>query len=217
MTLVCSKCSRRIHIDESKLTARSFKVRCPQCGEYVVGVKNAPSTPVSRASADGPEGTRNEAAENVIPNTPYGTTKTILSSQLEERKALIWETDSGTQTRIMEALKRLSYATIPTTSVQDALGKLELESFAVVVVSGDKPETEQVLLRINNRNTAQRRQTFLVLLSSTLKTMKATSSFLHGANLVIGKSDLNQFEYLVAEGVREFASLYKIYNEVQSQ
>lgn len=97
---------------------------------------------------------------------------------------------------------------------EEAERKIEAEFYPLILLNlaypDDKEGGQRLLAVINGQKSAQRRQTFVVLLSTSLKSTGAESAFLQGANIVLNKEDLKQLEPLVRDGQKTFRQLYSV-------
>lgn len=100
---------------------------------------------------------------------------------------------------------------------EDVVLKLKTYSYNVVVVyenfKGSTPQNNPILGELIRQHGAERRQHFVVLLSSRFATNDAMSAFVHSVDQIINVADLANFKPVLRRGVTQYRELYNAFNE----
>jgi hypothetical protein len=63
---------------------------------------------------------------------------------------------------------------------------------------------------------AQRRNSFILLVGESFRTLDAMQAYTQSVHLVVNPSDLINLGPVLKKGLTEFAAFYRVYNEVLS-
>ena len=100
---------------------------------------------------------------------------------------------------------------------EDVLLKLKTYSYNVVIVyenfKGSTAQTNPILRDMTKRAGTQRREHFVVLLSTRFATNDAMSAFVHSVDQIINISDLANFKPVLRRGVAQYRELYHAFHE----
>jgi hypothetical protein len=100
---------------------------------------------------------------------------------------------------------------------EDVLLKLKTYSYNVVIVyenfKGSTVETNPILRDMIKRPGTQRREHFVVLLSTRFATNDAMSAFVQSVDQIINISDLANFKPVLRRGVAQYRELYHSFHE----
>jgi hypothetical protein len=100
---------------------------------------------------------------------------------------------------------------------EDVLLKLKTYSYNVVIVyenfKGSTVETNPILRDMIKRPGTQRREHFVVLLSTRFATNDAMSAFVQSVDQIINISDLANFKPVLRRGVAQYRELYHAFHE----
>jgi predicted Zn finger-like uncharacterized protein len=225
MKVTCNSCQQAITVDEAKASGATFRVKCPGCSNLIIVNREQPAAP-------NPVPPQTNNVEELVKREVSQAKKEIFESMAtlfgadirrlqpgsdkeagdEYKRALICDPDQAITDQITTVLKRLGYQVDSTKTGGDALKKLDQFNYQLITVSSDfsdaKEGAAKILGRINGLKSTQRRQTFVVSISSTVKNADATTAFLHGANIIVNKNDLGSLESLIVEGQRRFQRIY---------
>jgi predicted Zn finger-like uncharacterized protein len=229
MKVVCNSCEQAITVDETKASGATFRVKCPQCANLITVTREQPA--ISNAAPNMPP-QQTDNVEEIVKRevgkakkeifeavaTLFGAdiSKLQVHQDKEEgdqyKRALICDPEQQTIDQVTAVLKNLGYRVDTAKTSAEALKKLEQFSHRLITVNSNFPDAKdgaaKILGRINGQKSAQRRQTFVVSISSTVKNTDATTAFLHGANIIVNKDDLGRLESLILEGQRRFQQIY---------
>jgi hypothetical protein len=100
---------------------------------------------------------------------------------------------------------------------EDVLLKLKTYSYNVVIVyenfKNSTAQTNPILREMTKSGGMQRREHFVVLLSTRFATNDAMSAFVHSVDQIINISDLANFKPVLRRGVAQYRELYHAFNE----
>jgi hypothetical protein len=100
---------------------------------------------------------------------------------------------------------------------EDVLLKLKTYSYNVVVVyenfKGSNLQNNPILRAMVGRPGTERRQHFLVLLSTQFRTNDATSAFVQSVDLIVNIADLANLKPVLRRGVAQYRELYGSFHE----
>jgi hypothetical protein len=100
---------------------------------------------------------------------------------------------------------------------EDVLLKLKTYSYNVVIVyenfKGSTAQTNPILRDMIKRPGTQRREHFVVLLSTRFATNDAMSAFVQSVDQIINISDLANFKPVLRRGVTQYRELYHSFHE----
>ena len=136
---------------------------------------------------------------------------------VSSKKALICSADAQLADTLATSLKGMGYQSESCSSATEGL-KIVDSPYGLIIIDSifpDDPEGSKKLIgRINSKKAVDRRQTFLVLISSTQKTLDGNSAFFSGVNLIINKTDLNNFETTLRQSQKNFHQMYSTFRRV---
>lgn len=136
---------------------------------------------------------------------------------VSSRKALICSADAQLIDTLTTSLKEMGYQSESCSAVIEGLKVVDSQYGLIIIdpIFPDDPEGSKKLIgRINSKKAVDRRQTFLVLISSSQKTLDGNSAFFSGVNLIINKADLNNFETTVRQSQKNFHQMYFTFRRV---
>lgn len=276
MKLSCSNCQHSISIEDSKVPAGAFKVKCPKCGKPVIVQKDAsasgghpsaaaekppaheqPPAPAAAAETSGAVTAAPEPAEPVLEaeevlspalaelvraevaaarSEILGSIRGLLgtgtgnhsehlhadgSPAISGRTALVCEHEQQYIDAISATLKKLGYTIELARTTAEALKKLETGTYQVITLRTQFPDDneggQKILARINGQKPVVRRQTFVVLVSATIKSADANAAFFHGANITVNKEEIKNLEALIRDGQKNFAQIYRVFNQLLAE
>jgi len=200
MDVTCDSCGAAFKIPDEKLPPNQVvSITCPKCkGKIKVDTKKPDKGIVS--------GETNEFEQDSSPLELFeeGT-----------RLALVLHGDEGQVNNISSVLEELSYKPIVAPSAQDAMGKLRLHHFDLIILSdgfdGQNLEGSPVTHYLNHLSMSVRRKIFLVLVSDKFKTMDNMTALTLSANLVINPADLSKLRLILNKAIPDHEKFYKIF------
>ncbi len=224
-----------------KLPPAPFRIKCPSCSNLITVTREEPAAVQVAVSPPSMSEIHSNPANNVeeiVKNEVAKAKKEIFEAlatlfgadisnvqnrqdkQLadERKRALICESDQPTIDQIKVVLKQLGYQVDNVKTSAEALKKMDQSTYQLITVGSDFPDAKdgaaKILGRINGQKSEQRRQTFVVSISSTVKNTDGTTAFLHGANIIVNKDDLSRLENMILEGQRRFQQIYHHFSDL---
>jgi hypothetical protein len=206
MDVTCKSCGATLKIPDEKLpTDQVVSITCPKCkGKIRIDRREPDNNLVSKKEAV--EEADFEYEEDISPLDIFeeGT-----------RLALVLDGDDGHIKEINSALEQLSYKSILPTSIREAMGKLRLYHFDLIILSdgfdGQDLEGSPITHYLNHLSMSLRRKTFLVLLSDKFKTMDNMMAFGKSANLVVNPDDLSKLPLILKKTISDNERFYKVF------
>jgi len=200
MDVTCDACGAAFKIPDEKLPPNQVvSIACPKCkGKITVDTKKPDKDTVS--------GETEEFEQDSSPLELFeeGT-----------KLALVLNGDDGQIKDISSALEKLSYKPIVAPSIQDAMGKLRLHHFDLIILSegfgGQSLEGSPVAHYLNHLSMSVRRKIFLALVSDKFKTMDNMMAFTLSANLVLHPADLSKLRLILNKAILDNEKFYKIF------
>ncbi|MBW6485382.1 MAG: hypothetical protein K0B01_04435 [Syntrophobacterales bacterium] len=134
-----------------------------------------------------------------------------------EISALVCESDQDLRGRIGNSLQLKGYTPTFAETAAEALGKMRLHLFSVVVVDElfdtANPEANEVLKYLGSQNMTTRRRFFVALVSRGFKTRDNMAAFSHSVNIVVNAADADELGAIIKQGVADNAEFYQVFNE----
>jgi len=200
MHITCDSCGAAFKIPDEKLPLNQVvSITCPKCkGKIKVDTRKSDKDIVS--------GETEELEQDSSPLELFeeGT-----------RLALVLSGNDGQINDISSVLEELKYKPIVAPSIQDAMAKLRLHHFDMVILSdgfdGQNLEGSPVTHYLNHLSMSVRRKIFLALVSDKFKTMDNMMAFTLSANLVINPADLSKLRLILNKAIPDHEKFYKIF------
>ncbi len=200
MDVTCDSCGAAFKIPDEKLPSNQVvSIACPKCKGKITVDTRKPDT--NRVSGETDESEQDSSPLELFEE---GT-----------RLALVLNGDDGQIKDISSVLEELSYKPIVAPSIQDAMGKLRLHHFDLIILSdgfgGQSLEGNPVTHYLNHLSMSVRRKIFLALISDKFKTMDNMMAFTLSTNLVINPTDLSKLRLILNKAIPDHEKFYKIF------
>jgi len=200
MDIICDSCGAAFKIPDEKLPPNKVvSITCPKCKAKI-------KVDTRKPDKDIVSGETEELEQDSSPLELFeeGT-----------RLALVLNGDDGQINDISSVLEELKYKPIVAPSAQDAMGKLRLHHFDMVILSdgfdGQNLEGSPVTHYLNHLSMSVRRKIFLALVSDKFDTMDNMMAFTLSANLVINPADLSKLRLILNKAIPDHEKFYKIF------
>ena len=206
MDVTCKSCGATLKIPDEKLpTDQVVSITCPRCkGKIRIDRREPDNNLVSKKEEVEEAGFEYEEDISPLDIFEEGT-----------RLALVLDGDDGHIKEINSSLEQLSYKSILPTSMREAMGKLRLYHFDLIILSdgfdGQDLEGSPITHYLNHLSMSLRRKTFLVLLSDKFKTMDNMMAFGKSANLVVNPDDLSKLPLILKKVISDNERFYKVF------
>jgi DNA-directed RNA polymerase subunit RPC12/RpoP len=215
MDITCSSCGTTLHVPDEKLpTNQVVTITCPKCkGKIRVDTRDLDLKPA------GPK--KEDEAEKQFSSEDQDDTSPLEFFEEGVRLALVLETDELHLSHITPALEELNYKVIQPLNLQDAMSKIRLHPFDIIILSDGFDENglegNPIINYLNHLSMSVRRGIYLVLISSSFKTMDNMTAFAMSANLVVNPDDLPNTLLILKKGTSDNDKFYKAYMDVLKQ
>ena len=131
--------------------------------------------------------------------------------------ALVCEADQDLRGRIGNSLKLKGYDPTFAETAAEAIGKMRLQLFDVVVADelfdAASPEANEVLKYLGSQNMTTRRRFFVALVGRDFTTRDNMAAFSHSVNIVVNITNIDEIGGIIKQGVADNAEFYQIFNE----
>jgi predicted Zn finger-like uncharacterized protein len=207
MDVTCKSCGSKLTIPNEKLPPNQVvNITCPKCkGKIKIDTREFNEEKDVKSKRDAGIA----AFERAEDTTPLDL--------LEEgaKLALVMDADEAQAAEISATLDALSYKAVVAPSINDAMAKLRLHHFDLVMLSdgfdGQGLSNNPISHYFNHLSISIRRKTFLVLLSNSLKTMDNIMAFSLSANLIINPEDLTKLNLILNKALSDHEKFYKVF------
>jgi DNA-directed RNA polymerase subunit RPC12/RpoP len=210
MDITCSSCGTTIQVPDEKLpTNQVVNITCPKCkGKIKVDTRDLSPKPAEPTKEV-------EAEEEELLFDEEGDTSPLEFVEEGVKLALVLDTDGGRLSEITPALEELGYKAIQSLSLQEAMSKIRLHPFDMVMISdgfdGRGLDGNPVINYLNHLSLSVRRKIYLVLISDRFKTMDNMMAFTMSANLVVNPEDLSNIRLILKKGASDSEKFYKVF------
>jgi predicted Zn finger-like uncharacterized protein len=204
MDVTCKSCGTTLKIPDEKLPPnQAVSVTCPKC-KGKIRIEPSDRRPASAKEKFEEPGIEYEGDTSPLEFFEEGT-----------RLALVLDGNEGHVMDINSALEELSYKPILPTSTNEAMGKLRLYHFDLILLSdgfdGQDLDRSPVPHYLNHLSMSLRRKIFLVLLSERFKTMDNMMAFGESANLLVNPDDLSSLPLILKKAISDNEKFYKVF------
>lgn len=135
----------------------------------------------------------------------------------EGNTAMVCEQDAALRDKIVQELKNLGYTVAQAASSREALKFMRFHLFSAVIVNESfdtaAGQINSILRYLEGLSMTIRRQTFVALISASLKTLDNMMAYNKSVNLIINKQEANEFGPVFKKALNEHESFYHVYKE----
>ncbi len=222
MQVQCNKCGKKLVIADKKIPVNTpVAISCPQCKNRIVlsvdkgdkPAKEFESVSSNRASgqkASDMDICRHDCNDNVFDLYEEG-----MSS------AIIIVDDNGLAERTGRALEALKYKSVFALTSRDAIDKLRLHRFDLLIMDDDfenMPLANNPIIKyINHLSMSVRRQMFVTLISEEVKTMDKMMAFAWSVDLIINMKDIEKISVVLKHAISEHERFYKVFTDTLAE
>ncbi len=227
-TMKCPSCGSGIPVSPPAGNVGAKKAEGGGNGGPAESRSAAPERPGSPAlpepGTEGWERLKREVAAAVLEQLGVeikGGSGGALAGEDDDLRALVCEDEALFQLAISEAVEKLGFRPEVASSKKAALDALEKKSYSLVTVDNRLPDDPEggygILQHINLLPPELRRSMFVAFISADLSTMDTNSAFILGANITVAKKDVKKLDKVLAQGIREHESKYRLFREVEEE
>jgi CheY-like chemotaxis protein len=203
MDVTCKSCDATLNIPDEKLPSQhAVSITCPRCkGKIRIDPRESNKNLAEKVREVGLEYEEDTGPLDLFEE---GT-----------RLVLVLDGDEGNVAEISSALEEFSYKPILPTSIGEAMSKLRLHHFDLIIISdgfdGQDLTNSPIIHYLNHLSMSIRRKMFLVLLSDKFKTMDNMMAFARSANIVVNPDDLSNLSLILKKAIQDNEKLYKVF------
>jgi hypothetical protein len=216
MDLICEDCQTAIQIPDERVPPNStFRLTCPRCKRKIVASTKTAEGQRERNSNVSFTPNPSELLSAVHANLDEGLPEATDCLQSGQSAALLCVNREEFYGELKAMLETMGYmVNIPATA-DHALRCLRFNQYHVILLADDfegrYPNPIAEYLAGLNMNI--RREMFVVLIGSRLKTGDHLQAFMESVDFVLHPGDLPQFVTLLTRGLKDHERFYKVFNE----
>ena len=209
MDITCSSCGTTLSVPDEKLPPNQVvNITCPKC-------KNKIKVDTGELGLKPAEPKKEKKAEEEFLSEYEDDTSPLEFFEEGVKLAIVLESNDLHLSDITIALEELGYKVIQPLNLQEAMSKIRLHPFDMIILSdgfdGKTLDGNPIINYLNHLSMSVRRKIFLVLLSERFKTMDNMMAFAMSANLVVNPEDLPNMRLILKKGTSENEKFYKVY------
>ena len=230
MIIRCDNCSVSLQLDEAKIPAGNFTVRCPRCQNMMRANKDLKgnglpmaqqleeSKPAQAAAGANDFAERqsefeiNNALKSLLSALKSGNEKIETADELTNKPRRVLLCLGEKRDEVAEKLSGAGYKVYIAQTPAQANERLREGKTEIVIFSPDFAAefggAAVLQQKANAMYSAERRRLFLVSLEDEGTTMNAHEAFLRNLNLVINTADIPQLPLILNRAVLDFNDLY---------
>ncbi len=210
MEVICTGCSRRYKVDDSKIPPGGVAyLACPNCKEKIeVRSRTAEKADRQKGPPD---------------STGIGRRATSGFEFFEPgtRTALVYCPQSEARDEIIKGLSSMDFEVRRVSNVEDVRSRLRYHQYDLVVLYQQGPDPEEYLLEIlryfNSLPMEVRRHIFLVYIYLSGNRFDSMQSFSLGVDMTLGPLDVASLPKLLYEGLDGKDTAYRIFFECRNK
>jgi PleD family two-component response regulator len=223
----CPNCAMSLSFEDDRLPTEPFNVMCPRCRQSVTIMpppKEEPKLPGTAQRMEALTTGTHQAytadplrslAELLVANLKKQDT-TSEASPLDRRRVLVCLDDAQMREKLRAALNPKHYEMFSSNSAPEAIEGFIESRIEVIVLSPSFDAANQgttaIMQYVNNLSPQARRRTYVVLLSSQLRTLDTYLAFANGVNLTLHPDDIGSFQAIFERSLRDYNQLYRPFN-----
>jgi hypothetical protein len=207
--IICSSCQKPLSLDETKLPMKEVAFPCPVCktrltvDRRTLGTDAAPAQNLAAPAATFPS-IPMESGDDGTNDDSFGS------------KSLLVGSDSPA---LRQAAKLIAFMPIHLPTPEQAREFYMQEFPAVVMLNPAQltPPPLEAFAPIISLTSVDRRKSFFILFSDSLRTLDGNAAFLYGVNLVVANKDLGAFAQIYRETYAYHERMYLAMHAVVKQ
>lgn len=218
MHIECQSCQAKFHISDEKIPKKKIiRVACPKCNNPIeIRHPEIDEDSFLEEGVTEEIGVEEESAQGILASDDVEDSPFEFFDE-GQKVALVCINNNERLEKVENALKSLDLHSSLVDSVKMGLSRLRYNQYDVVILDeafcGEKLEKNTILHYLQPMPMLQRRNIFLVLLSSELRTYDNLAAFILSTNMIVNYRDLNKFKILLHRGLKESERFYKVFND----
>lgn len=232
MIIRCDNCSVSLQVDESKIPATTFTVRCPRCQNLVradAGHNGSSTVEQLKSSAAAPAvGNGSAASAEKESEAQINSALRSLLSALQAGGEPLAERDSQVKPRrillclgkdketVSNVLVKAGFKVFVASTPAQANERLRDGKTEVLLFSPDFAEefggAAIIQQKVNAMFASERRRLYLISVEEGGQTLNAHEAFLRNINLIVGSGDIDQLPMILEKALSDFNDLYRYFN-----
>jgi len=214
MEIICEKCNARLNIPDEKIpSGQQATVSCPKCQNKLVlnarGSRTESATPAVEGKAE------SHLKETASDDDNWDDDASLDFFEEDAKLALVMGNGAQQVKKLGRTIEELGYRCVLAKNTRDAISKMRLHYFDLVVLSdgfdGIDLAQSPILQHINNLSMSVRRRCFLALVADEFKTMDNMMAFAMSANMVINGGDLDRLTSIMQHAISDNEKFYKVF------
>jgi len=212
MEIVCRDCRNRFRVPDGNLPpGRTVSLKCPKCNRRLEINTHFEAPDVRQVGGL-------QTVVNDVDSRAYDASeKPFDYVHAGVQTALLCENDLAVRKEIHDVVEGMNYHVVEAASARNALKYMRFHTYNLVVVNetfdAAGPDSNHVLQYLTALPTSIRGNTFVVLLSNSLKTMDNMMAFNKSVNLVVNLQNIDDMESILKGSLTEHEEFYQIFRE----
>ena len=201
LDVTCSSCNAKFKIQKNKLPAnQKVQIKCPKC-------KNPIAIDTGSVNIDKEE-----------TNHDFSIDQSLIEFLGEGIDlALVCAGDSKFRDSMTDVLEGLNYRVRITESLEEAIGRLNMNRYNLIAVEDDFGEKQlsenPVLDFIKPLKMNKRRETIVILITELFKGSDNFMAYAYNVNMIINPSDIDSLEKIISASIGSHERFYKVFSD----
>jgi DNA-directed RNA polymerase subunit RPC12/RpoP len=214
MEIICEKCNARLNIPDEKIpSGQQATVSCPKCQNKLM--LNARGSRIKNETPAVEEKAESHLEEIASDKDDWDDDASLDFFEEDAKLALVMGNGAQQIKKLGRTIDELGYRCVLAKNTRDAISKMRLHYFDLVVLSdgfdGIDLAQSPILQHINNLSMSVRRRIFLALVAGEFKTMDHMMAFAMSANMVINGGDLDRLTSIMQHAISDNEKFYKVF------
>lgn len=220
MKVECKGCQSKLNIPDDKLDpGTEFSFNCPKCKTQ--NTIQIPLGSMNESDSDESKPVKQQTAAKSSSFDGYELEGAEEFYEEGARLALICFNNDSLRTQIDGIVKNLGYLPVYPTSARDALRRIRMNQFDMVLIhenyEGMTLEANAILHFIQPMETPRRRKMFVAFFTDKYQSFDQMSAFALSVNLLVNLSDQDQFDKILHRGLSEYQRFYRVFFDVMTE
>jgi len=213
MEITCQKCQSRFRVSDDKVPpGRKFSMNCPKCQGKIEIDRSAENAPSAQSA------NLNGVVHDVDASAYDASEKPFDYIRAGMKAALLCEHDEKVKKKIRQVLEHMDYHVVEPATARLALKYMRFHVYDLLVLNetfeAASAESNYVLQYLSQVPMDVRRNIFVVLVGSGLKTMDNMTAFNKSVNLVLNVQEIGDMESLLQGALAEHEEFYQVFKDL---